>query len=488
LEGRPGSRAFYIQPLQARRLVDLIGLRVAPAATAGVIAYGHVGDIGEPALLFAAVLAATSLLDRVPYALHLMPVGWLALSLGAPLLAAGLLLAIASSGGSDIGAAELIPPALGAFPIALLGHSIQVGFDASRPVRVAVIGSAALARSLARELRVAGVEGYAVVGWLSAADRGADRVNGIERLGALRDLRSAVISHHIELLVLDPGRNGGPAGKAAQGEDSLLKAEEAATACLDLPVRMLDANQLYEELLGHVPIGTIDAAWFRYIMHPRYRPTPPLSKRVLDVALASMAGLVVLPAVAIAAAAIKLESRGPVLYRQRRVGANGREFEILKLRTMPPDAEPDGSPQWSSAADQRVTRVGRVLRRFHVDELPQLWNVLRGEMTLVGPRPERPELVAGLERQFPHYERRHLVKPGITGWAQIRCGYAGSEMGAAWKLCHDLYYLKHRSLLADVLLMVETAALVVRPTERKIGRPDEHFVLGDVRAAASPPR
>ena len=111
-----------------------------------------------------------------------------------------------------------------------------------------------------------------------------------------------------------------------------------------------------------------------------------------------------------------------------------------------------------------MTAVGRLLRRTHVDELPQLWNVLRGEMALVGPRPERPELVSGLERQFPHYERRYLVKPGITGWAQIRCGYAGSEVGTAWKLSHDLYYLKHRSLVTDLMLLVETAVAVTRKT------------------------
>ena len=156
-----------------------------------------------------------------------------------------------------------------------------------------------------------------------------------------------------------------------------------------------------------------------------------------------------------------------MLYRQRRIGEGGREFEMVKLRSMRPGAQADGA-QWSSRDDDRVLPVGRVMRKLHIDELPQLWNVLRGEMTLVGPRPEQPELVAELERRFPHYERRSLVKPGITGWAQVRCGYAGTKEGSAWKLCHDLYYLKHRSLLADLMIILRDragarAASPVRP-------------------------
>ena len=167
-----------------------------------------------------------------------------------------------------------------------------------------------------------------------------------------------------------------------------------------------------------------------------------------------------------------------MLYRQRRLGELGEEFEILKLRTMRPDAEADG-PQWSAVADDRVTRVGRILRRTHVDEIPQLWNVLRGDMTLVGPRPERPEMVAELERRFPHYTRRHLVKPGIAGWAALRCGYAGSDIGTAWKLCHDLFYIKRRSMLADALILAETGVEVFRDAHRALRAPDERFLLGE---------
>jgi exopolysaccharide biosynthesis polyprenyl glycosylphosphotransferase len=446
-----------------------------------VIVHAHTGRAGDGILLFLTVLGVTLLARRFPYSLHLMPTVRVVLTVGTPVLAGALTFGLAASGSDGMTVAALSAAVVGAIVIASVGRWIQVRFETARPVRVAIVGSHWLARSLARELRLAGVDEYSVVGWISPGESPADRVNGIRRLGTLRELRSIVTTNSIDLLVCGPNGDGGSGGEHA-GEDvrSPEIYDHVARTCLDLPVRMLDANQLYEELLGHVPIGTTDAAWFRYIMHPRYRPGSPLSKRVSDLVLGFAAALVALPIVAIAAIAIRCEGRGPVLYRQRRVGEHGGEFEMLKLRTMRLDSEPDGFPRWSSAADERVTRVGRVLRRVHVDELPQLWNVLRGEMTLVGPRPERPELVAQLERQFPHYERRHLVKPGITGWAQIRCGYAGSEMGSAWKLSHDLYYLKHRSLLVDLLLIVETLPVAVRYAEPVIRIPDERFILGGV--------
>jgi exopolysaccharide biosynthesis polyprenyl glycosylphosphotransferase len=267
-----------------------------------------------------------------------------------------------------------------------------------------------------------------------------------------------VVWYRIDLLVYVPGPFRAEDGTELS-QNALL--EKIAQGCIDLPVRMLDANQLYEELLGHVPLGTIDAAWFRYIMHPNYRPGSPLSKRLLDIVLGSVATLIALPVIAIAAVAIKLDSRGPVLFRQRRVGEHGREFEILKLRTMRLDSELDGYSRWTSVGDERLTRVGRILRRTHVDELPQLWNVLRGELSLVGPRPERPDLVTELERQISNYERRHLVKPGITGWAQISYRYGDSEEDAIEKLQYDLYYIKHMSPFFDLQIIFESCKVIL---------------------------
>jgi lipopolysaccharide/colanic/teichoic acid biosynthesis glycosyltransferase len=174
--------------------------------------------------------------------------------------------------------------------------------------------------------------------------------------------------------------------------------------------------------------------------------------------------------VAIAALAIKLADGGPILYRQTRLGEGGRPIELLKLRTMDPDPNSDPSP-----GEDRVTGVGRLLRRLHINELPQIWQVLKGEMSLVGPRPEIPGVVASLESRFAHYDRRHLLKPGITGWAQVRCGYSGTPIGEAWKLCHDLYYLKRRSLLFDLLMLLETPSAVFLPDPTS--RPDERFIV-----------
>ncbi|MEZ5062602.1 MAG: sugar transferase, partial [Solirubrobacterales bacterium] len=196
----------------------------------------------------------------------------------------------------------------------------------------------------------------------------------------------------------------------------------------------------------------------------------------IDLVVGVVAGLIALPLVAIGSLAILLTDGRPITYRQRRVGERGKEFEIIKLRTMRPDSE-DADQCWSGADDDRVTAVGRILRRLHIDELPQIVNVLKGDMTLVGPRPEQPQITAQLERVFPHYSRRLLVKPGVTGWAQVRCGYAGSELGTAWKLCHDLYYLKHRSTLVDLLIMLETLVIAARDSHRPMRAPQAGFLF-----------
>lgn len=174
-----------------------------------------------------------------------------------------------------------------------------------------------------------------------------------------------------------------------------------------------------------------------------------------DVALALIGAIVAAPLAAVIAVAIKLDSRGPVIYRQTRVGMNGRVFTMYKFRTMCDGAETGGA-QWAAHRDARVTRVGRLLRSLRLDELPQLWNILAGQMSLVGPRPERPEFVAELARQIPYYNHRHLIMPGLTGWAQIHRGYGGTIADARKKLCLDLYYLKYQSFELDVAIIVRT--------------------------------
>jgi lipopolysaccharide/colanic/teichoic acid biosynthesis glycosyltransferase len=187
-----------------------------------------------------------------------------------------------------------------------------------------------------------------------------------------------------------------------------------------------------------------------------------LAKRLVDIggALVGLAFLAVL--LPWAALAILLDSGRPVFFRQRRMGQGGRTFWITKLRTMHQHAESDGVARWANEADERVTGVGRILRKTHLDEFPQFWNVLRGDMSLVGPRPERPELVAELEKQIPFYRARLLVRPGVTGWAQVNYGKGASVKGSAEKLEYDLYYIKHRGVWLDLWIVLRTVGSVLR--------------------------
>jgi lipopolysaccharide/colanic/teichoic acid biosynthesis glycosyltransferase len=164
----------------------------------------------------------------------------------------------------------------------------------------------------------------------------------------------------------------------------------------------------------------------------------------------------------VTALAIALESGFPVLYRQQRVGRNGKPIVIWKFRSMHRDAEADGNARWAQPGDPRITRVGRFIRKTRIDELPQLFNVLKGDLSIIGPRPERPEFVAGLAREIPFYNARHSVKPGVTGWAQVRYAYGASTFDAKKKLEYDLYYVKNHTLLLDVLILLETIRVVLR--------------------------
>lgn len=233
----------------------------------------------------------------------------------------------------------------------------------------------------------------------------------------------------------------------------------AVMKCLEKRCRVTDQPTFVEKLLEEVPSGDITAQWFM-LADLRSRTSYEVGKRVMDVA-ASLVGLALtLPLWPIIALLIKFDSRGSVIYKQSRVGLHGRLFWIYKFRTMRSDAERDGA-RWAARNDTRVTVVGRVLRKTRLDELPQLWNILRGDMALVGPRPERPEFVEQLSREILHYKQRHLIKPGLTGWAQIHYRYGASVADAQRKLCYDLYYLKHRTIELDVGVIIRTAGTVL---------------------------
>jgi exopolysaccharide biosynthesis polyprenyl glycosylphosphotransferase len=224
---------------------------------------------------------------------------------------------------------------------------------------------------------------------------------------------------------------------------------------------VVDAASFWEELNREIPIFVIDTMWLVNNFRNMHKQEYEVIKRGRDFLCAVLLGSLLSVPMAMIAVTVRFSSSGPVLFRQVRVGKDGRSFTLVKFRTMREDAERDG-PQWSVRNDDRVTRVGRVLRHTHLDELPQLWNIIRGDMSFVGPRPERPEFVSQLEEQIPYYSLRHLVRPGVSGWAQINYRYGASVDDAARKLAYDLYYIKRRGHLLDLKIGLKTAATVFR--------------------------
>jgi exopolysaccharide biosynthesis polyprenyl glycosylphosphotransferase len=184
-------------------------------------------------------------------------------------------------------------------------------------------------------------------------------------------------------------------------------------------------------------------------------------KRIFDLAMALVLLTVSAPVMLLTMVLIRLGGRGPIFYTQPRVGLNGSHFNVIKFRSMKTDAEKDGKPRWAQAGDDRITRVGKIIRKFRIDELPQLFSVLKGEMSMVGPRPERPFFVDKLVDDIPYYSVRHSVKPGLTGWAQVRYHYGATIDDSQQKLQYDLYYVKNHTLFLDMLIMLETVAVVL---------------------------
>jgi exopolysaccharide biosynthesis polyprenyl glycosylphosphotransferase len=225
-------------------------------------------------------------------------------------------------------------------------------------------------------------------------------------------------------------------------------------------VRVVRPHEYYERVLRRVSLEDIDESWFLFHRPLRARRVYAAVKRMVDRVAGLLGSLLVCSLVPLLALLIRLDDGGPVFFRQERIGRGGRPFQIWKFRTMRMDAEPDG-PVWASHGDARVTQVGRFLRRTRLDELPQFFNVLKGDMSLVGPRPERPRFTALLERTVPFYDRRHLMRPGITGWATVRFGY-GDSVTDKWRSHeYDLYYLKHRSLRLDLEILVRTMVVML---------------------------
>jgi exopolysaccharide biosynthesis polyprenyl glycosylphosphotransferase len=246
---------------------------------------------------------------------------------------------------------------------------------------------------------------------------------------------------------------------ADQGE-----AEPTSASLLDSKLRgarVLSVTAFYERHLGRIDLDTVDAHWLLCAEGFAQGLLTKIMKRILDVAVSLSLLVLTLPVMVVTAFLIKLDSPGPVLYRQQRLGLHGKVFTLCKFRSMRVDAEAGGDPRWAQHRDPRITRVGRFIRAMRIDELPQLINVLLGEMSMIGPRPERPHFVEQLSRVIPLYRQRAYVKPGITGWAQVNYPYGASVEDAREKLAYDLYYVKNRSLLLDVLILFATVRVIL---------------------------
>jgi exopolysaccharide biosynthesis polyprenyl glycosylphosphotransferase len=237
---------------------------------------------------------------------------------------------------------------------------------------------------------------------------------------------------------------------------ALLDAQERGIEITRMPVA-------YQELLGRVPIRYLETDWIlrSFVDQARVNHIYEVLKRLMDIVGGIVGVVIMLASFPFVGLAIILDSGFPILYSQVRSGRGGQPYKIIKYRTMKQNAEADGQPQWAEESDPRATRVGRILRRTHLDELPQCLNVLRGDMSLVGPRAERPELVAWFQQHVPFYRARLLVKPGITGWAQVNYGYASTIDETIIKLEYDLYYIQRRNLWLDFVIMLRTPAMML---------------------------
>jgi sugar transferase (PEP-CTERM system associated) len=318
------------------------------------------------------------------------------------------------------------------------------------PHRVLVLGTGPEARLVEASLTAANPLGIRLVGFYGLEKMQESAVSSakiLARGGALEDIvRQLGID---EVIVAVRQQRGG-----------ILPLRSLLECRLD-GVQITDLARYFERVHGQVPIESLKVSWLIYGHGFRQNALRSAVKRSFDLLVSATLIVLTAPIMLLAALLIAAERDGPIIYRQERIGLRGRPFTVLKFRSMSRDAEQDGKATWAARNDSRVTRVGRFIRRARIDELPQLLNVLKGEMSFVGPRPERPEFVAMLTEQIPFYAVRHSVKPGLTGWAQVRYSYGATVEQSIRKLEYDLYYVKNHTLLLDLVILLETVRVVL---------------------------
>ncbi|CAN5393033.1 hypothetical protein BH11PSE9_BH11PSE9_01190 [soil metagenome] len=335
---------------------------------------------------------------------------------------------------------------------AIIAHRVYAAHSATQASirsRILIFGSGEAAQLVGNTIRVADPHAD-VVGYVCGPNENNSAIPDSKLVSDGRSLTQTAIDLNVDEIVVALGERRGGSMPLRELLDCKLSG-----------IRVVDIATYFEKTLGQIRIDYVKASWLIFGDGFNQGIFRTLAKRIFDVICAFVLIVLSAPAMLIAMIMVVSESRGPALYRQTRVGLNGKHFNVMKFRSMRVDAEKDGTPQWASLKDDRITKVGAVMRKFRIDELPQLFNVLKGEMSLVGPRPERPFFVEQLTREIPYYAVRQSVKPGVTGWAQVRYHYGSTVEDSQEKLQYDLYYVKNNTLFLDLVILFETITVVL---------------------------
>lgn len=424
---RVGTEAFY-------ELIDRHGFFKAGLATVFCLAAFYLFDLYD----FVVMHDRRELLLRLVQALGL---AWIALALAFyafPQLMLGRGISLIA-----------LPLALGL----MVGWRMSIHWLLGHPdfgEKILIVGSGPLAIDVARETLNRPDAGYRIAGFVGSDPElvGKSLINP-RVIGLTSELDDLVRRENIDRIIVAMGERRGQ-----------LPTQELLQMSLAGTVNIEEGASFYERVTGRVSLNMIRPSWLIFSGRGRQARISGIVRTVVHRLVALIGGILSLPIAIITAVLIKIESSGPVFYKQERVGKNGRSFTVMKFRSMRTDAEKAG-PVWASQDDDRTTRVGRIIRKIRVDEIPQFWNIIRGDMDFVGPRPERPHFVSQLAQEIPYYEQRHLIAPGLTGWAQIKYPYGASIEDARQKLEYDLYYIKNQSLVLDAIILFETVKIIL---------------------------
>jgi sugar transferase (PEP-CTERM system associated) len=338
--------------------------------------------------------------------------------------------------------------------VLLLSWRILIHYLTGHPEigeKILVVGTGQAARDTVDAVVERRDAGYRIIGFVTENGIQPDtKIGDTTVLGTTLELENIVRKEKVNRIVIAVRERRG-----TFPTETLLKMSLAGD------VNIEECTSFFERVTGQVHVDMLRPSWLIFAGRGRETRLTTVFRELVHRTLAFLGLILSLPIAILTAVLIKLESKGAVLYRQERVGKNGKIIKVIKFRSMRSDAEKDGKPVWATAGDDRVTRIGKIIRKIRVDEIPQFWNIIKGEMSFVGPRPERPHFVAQLAEEIPFYEHRHLVAPGLTGWAQIKYPYGASVHDARQKLQYDLYYIKNQSLALDLVIVFETVKTVL---------------------------